>query len=115
MPRERSYVLDMLEAARDAEEFSSGLTFEEFQLSRLHQHAIIKAIENVGEAATHIAEDVKAAHPEIPWRKMIGMRHRMVHAYSELVLEVVWETVTEDIPHLIGQLERVAPDAARRR
>ena len=111
MPPDRSYLPDMLESARDARAFSSNLTFEEFRSSRLHQYAIIKAIENVGEAASHVADDLKAAYPEIPWAQMIGMRHRMVHAYSELVLEVVWKTVRDDIPRLIAQLERIAPDA----
>ena len=73
------------------------------------QLAILKAVEIVGEAASRVSADTKEAHPEIPWPKIIGLRNRLVHAYFEVNLERVWETVQRDIPYLITQLEPLTP------
>ena len=73
------------------------------------QLVILKAVEIVGEAASRVSADTKEAHPEIPWPKIIGLRNRLVHAYFEVNLERVWETVQRDIPYLITQLEPLTP------
>jgi len=78
--------LDILIAARHAEKFRGELTWEEFRNSPLHQHAIAKALENVGEAAKKVSGEMKAAHPEIPWASIMSMRNRIVHAYFRLDL-----------------------------
>lgn len=105
MWRDDAYLLDMFIAARKAKEFSTGLTWEEFDRSSLHQHAIMKVIENVGEAARKISDETKAAHPEIPWSDIIGMRNRLIHDYFRIDLEKLWDTVQQDIPKLIPLLE----------
>lgn len=102
-------LLDMLLAAREAVEFSSGRTFAEFERDRIAQLAILKAVEIVGEAASRVSADTQEAHPGIPWPKIIGMRNRLVHAYFEVNLERVWDTVQRDIPALISQLEPLVP------
>ena len=71
---EATYLLDMLLAAQDALEFSSDLTFHEFTRNRLHQNAIFKSIEIIGEAAAHISEKTKQENPKIPWQDIIGTR-----------------------------------------
>ena len=71
-----AYLLDMLLSARDAAEFAAGLTFPQFERSRLHQNATLKAIEVIGEAAARISEKTRQAHPGIPWPEIIGMRNR---------------------------------------
>ncbi len=98
---ETAYLFDMLIAAQEAEEFASNLTFQRFTRSRLHQKAILKSIEIVGEAAAHIDEKTKRANPQIPWQDIISMRNRLVHGYFQVDLERVWDTVQEDIPYLI--------------
>ena len=109
MRRDESYLLDMLIAAREATSLVSDLTREQFEESRLHQLAVIKALEIVGEAAANLSEKIRAAHPDIPWREVIGMRHRLVHAYFEVDLEKVWTTVQTDIPPLIDAVEPLVP------
>ena len=104
-----SFLLDMLMAARDAVDFASGLTYDRFVQSRLHQHAIIKAVEIVGEAAARISNETKEAHADIPWAEIVGMRHRLVHAYFEVNLQRLWDTVHQDLPTLIAQLEPLVP------
>ena len=109
MRRDDAYLLDMLLAAREAREFAASLTLPEFERNRMAQLAILKAVEVVGEAASHVSAEVRDAHSEIPWRGIIGMRNRLVHWYFSVRLERVWETVTQDIPRLISQLEPLAP------
>jgi uncharacterized protein with HEPN domain len=81
MRRDDAYLLDMLIAARDAISFLPGLAPEQFGASRIHQQAVIKCLETVGEAAARVSEPTRAANPAIPWREIIGMRHRLVHGY----------------------------------
>jgi uncharacterized protein with HEPN domain len=109
MRRDDAYLLDMLIAARDAVAFVTDLTQEQFHASRVHQFAVLKALETIGEAAARLTEETRDAHPEIPWREIIGMRHRLVHGYFEVDLEKVWDTIHEDLPPLIASLERIVP------
>ena len=102
-------LLDMLLAAREPAEFSSGRTLAEFERDRIAQLAILKAVEIVGEAASRVSADTQEAHPDIPWPKIIGMRNRLVHAYFEVNLERVWDTVQRDVPAPISQLEPLVP------
>ena len=109
MRRDDAWLLDMLLAAREAMEFASPLTFSEFEDDRLHQLAILKAVEIIGEAASRISEETKAKQPGIPWSEIIGMRNRLVHGYFAVRLDRVWQTVQDDLPPLIAQLEPLVP------
>jgi uncharacterized protein with HEPN domain len=109
MRRDEAYLLDMLIAARDAASFVRGLSCEQFRASRLHQQAITKALETIGEAAARVSEQSRTVHSEIPWRDIIGMRHRLVHDYFEINLDKIWETVQNDLAPLIAKLEPLIP------
>ncbi len=109
MRQDETYLLDMLLAAREAASFARGLSRRQFGASRLHQLAIMKALETIGEAAAQISEQTRAAHAEIPWREIIGMRHRLVHGYAEVDLEKVWDTVHDDLASLIALIEPLVP------
>ena len=71
--------------------------------------AILKSVEIIGEAASRISEETKAGHPDIPWAEIIGLRNRLVHAYFAIQIDIVWQTVQEDLPPLIAQLEALVP------
>lgn len=109
MRRDDSYLLDMLVAARKAVAFAAELTYPKFERSDLHQNAIFKVMEVVGEAAARISNDTKEAHPEIPWHEIVGLRNRIVHVYFEIDPGLVWQIVHEDLPTLISQLELIVP------
>ena len=110
MRRDDSYLLDMLLAARKAAKFAQGLSYERFIQSDLHQNAIFKVLEIIGEAASRISDATREAHPGIPWTDVVGLRNRIVHAYFEIDLDVIWNIVTGDVPALIAELERIAPE-----
>lgn len=109
MRHDDSYLLDMLLAARKAAKFAEGLNYERYLQSDLYQNAIFKVLETIGEAASRISDTTREAHPEIPWPNVVGLRNRIVHAYFEIDLEVIWNIVTDDVPGLIAELERIAP------
>jgi len=107
--RDLSLLLDMLLAARDALEFTQTLSQEAFLKSRLHQSAVIRSLEVVGEAAGCVSPASTEMLPEIPWREITGMRHRLIHGYAEVDLDLVWRVVSDDIPPLITTLEALVP------
>lgn len=109
MQRDDSYLLDMLAAARRARRFAEGMTYAEFERSDLHQNAVFKSLEVVGEAASRVSEATTNSHTGIPWREIVGLRNRIVHAYFDIDIEVVWRIVQEDLPALIAQLENLVP------
>jgi uncharacterized protein with HEPN domain len=100
-------VRHMLDAAREVSEAVRGKDAAEIQADHLRMLGIIKSIEIIGEAACQISADYQARHQNIPWMKIIGMRHRLVHAYFEIDEEQVWKTATENIPVLIAGLEKL--------
>ena len=109
MRRDDAWLLDMLLSARRAVGSAAPLTFSEFENDDLHQLAILKAVEIIGEAASRISEETKAKHPDISWTEIIGMRNRFVHAGFAIQRDILWQTVQEDLPPLIGQLEPLVP------
>ena len=110
MRHENALLLDMLLAAREAQDMARGETFTDFKQNRTLQLAIVKAVETVGEAASRVGAETKQAHPDIPWAEIVGMRNRLVHGYFDINLVRVWETVEQDIPRLIVQLEGLVPE-----
>ena len=99
----------MLLAARDAVSFAEGMSYADFARDRRTQLSILKSVEIVGEAASRLSEDTRRAHPSIPWPEVIGMRNRLVHVYFNIDLPLVWDTVCNDLPFLIAQLETLVP------
>ncbi|MEW6777692.1 MAG: DUF86 domain-containing protein [Bdellovibrionota bacterium] len=97
---------DILEAARLTLSFVAGKSKEEFLGDVQCQDAVIRRITIVGEASRRLSEEARAAHPDIPWRQIIGMRNLVVHVYDSVDLLIVWETATIFLPELIGKLEK---------
>lgn len=107
MRRNECHLLEMLVAARDAAEFCDELTYSEFATSGLHQNAILKSLEIIGEAASRIDDKTKRTHSGIPWANIVGLRKRIVHAYFQIDLEIVWSVVKDEVPNLIGTLTQI--------
>ena len=101
----------MWEAAREAIGYAAGRSRQDLASDRPLQHSLVRLLEIIGEAAGTISEHFRAEHPEIPWRAMVGMRNRLVHAYFDVNLDVVWRTVTEELPRLIAQIEPILKTA----
>jgi len=99
----------MLAAAKEAMEFVAGKTRMDLEKDRLHLLAIIKSIEIIGEAASKVTETFKTENSNIPWNDIINMRNRLIHAYFDVNLDIVWQIVKTDLPDLIKALEEIIP------
>ncbi len=95
----------MLEAAREALGYVEGRTRSDLDGNRPLQHCLIRCIEIMGEAASRITSEFRLAHPEIPWRLPIAMRNRLVHAYFDINLDILWQTADAELPALVKILE----------
>lgn len=109
MWRDDALLLDMLVAARNARRFVADVDVDVFETSPLHQNAVMRVLEVIGEAAGKISRATRDAHPEIPWGDIVGMRNRLIHEYFKVDVRKVWDTVQSDIPQLIAALEPVVP------
>jgi uncharacterized protein with HEPN domain len=107
--RDAALILDMALAARDAMSFVADLDEAAFLASRLHQNAVIHSLAVIGEAAGKVSAEFRAAHSEIPWREITGMRHRLIHGYAEVRLDVVWSVVKHRLPPLLDALAPCLP------
>ena len=97
----------MLDAAREAVSFARGRVRGDLEIDRQLVLSLVKDVEIVGEAAAQITESARTQTPEIPWQGIVAMRNRLVHAYFSINLDIVWQTVQEDLPMLITRLERI--------
>jgi len=97
----------MLDAASEAVGFTRDRTREDLETDRMLVLSLVKEVEIVGEAAHQVSEATREQLPAIPWADIVGMRNRLVHAYFDLNLEVLWRTVRHDLPPLIAALVRV--------
>lgn len=102
-------VRHMLTAAKEAMEFAAGKTRKNLEKDRIRVLAIIKSIEIIGEAASKVTEEFKSDNKYIPWNDIISMRNRLIHAYFDVNLDIVWQTVKSDLPDLIKALEKILP------
>jgi uncharacterized protein with HEPN domain len=109
MWRDDAYLLDILLAARKVVVFTQGVSWEQFESNELMQHGIMRLIQIIGEAARHLSPEFKQAHPDIPWTRIIGMRHHLVHEYFRIIPEEVWKVVQDDVPALIPLIEPLVP------
>ena len=103
--RDAAYLWDMLDAAQTAEKLSCDLDFAQYSNDRRTQLAIERSLEIIGEAAGRVSTSFCNAHPEMPWRQIIGQRNVLIHEYGEIKQERIWKVVKENLPQLIEQLK----------
>jgi len=101
-------VRHMIDAAREALFFAKDKNRQNLSSDRMLTLSLIKSIEIIGEAASTVTEETRNQYPDIPWRDIVGMRNRLIHVYFDIDLDRVWDTITDDLPGLIAQLEKIA-------
>jgi len=107
----RFYIDDMIRFAEKAMAYSGELDQQAFVASGLVYDATLRNLELIGEAATHVPEVVRAAHPHVPWRQVIATRNRLIHGYLGIDNDTLWSIVKSDLPALLLALQEVR-DAA---
>ena len=98
---------DILEAISAIEEYTAGMDFSSWDKDRKTIDAVIRNFEIIGEAATHVPDEVQESFSEVPWAKMKGIRNLLIHEYFGVDNEVVWETIKNDLGALKEKLEKL--------
>ncbi len=101
----RFYVDDMIDFAEKVLAYTHGLDQAAFVASGLTYDATLRNLELIGEAATHIPDEVRAAHPYIPWRMIIATRNRLIHGYLGIDNDTLWSIIQDDVPELLPLLQ----------
>jgi uncharacterized protein with HEPN domain len=103
----RFRVRDILAALGAIAGYTDGMTFEEFCADQRTLDAVIRNLVTMGESIRWIPEPILAAHPDVPWRTMRGVRNVVVHEYFGVDAVILWTTVQHDLPPLVSRLEAV--------
>jgi uncharacterized protein with HEPN domain len=103
----------MLDAAKEAISFIKGKKRSDLDTDRMLVLSLVKSIEIMGEAASKVTKESRDSHPEVPWLNIIGMRNRLIHAYFDIDLDRVWDTITDDLPPVIAALKKMVQKEAR--
>ncbi len=101
----RFYLDDMISFAEKVLVYTEGLDQAAFVISGLNYDATLRNLELIGEAATHIPEAVRQAHPAIPWRMLVATRNRLIHGYLGIDNDTLWSIIQDDVPGLLLQLK----------
>jgi len=101
------YVGHMLDTANKAIGFVQGLTIDDFDNNELLRLSLTHLLQVIGEAARRVSPDFRATYPQIDWKAIVGMRSKVVHDYLNVDEDIVWDTVTNELPTLIAELEKI--------
>ncbi|MBM3131283.1 MAG: DUF86 domain-containing protein [Chloroflexi bacterium] len=108
MPRDRlDYLRDIVEMMNKIEKFTRDIDFDTFVQDDKTYLAVVQALEIIGEASKHISPDLRKRYPRVPWKRMAGMRDKLIHVYFGTDAKIVWETATGLIPALKPQVAQV--------
>ena len=105
--RDRIRLKHMLDSATAVLHFIDGRTRRHLNSDRMFSNAVVPELEILGEAANHISKTTQKSLPELPWKQLIAMRNRLIHAYFDVDYDIIWETVNNDVPPLYLQLKMI--------
>jgi uncharacterized protein with HEPN domain len=106
--RDRNILLnDILESLKKIKKYTDGMTFEDFLKDDKTIDACVRNFEIIGEVSSKIDEDFKLLHPEIEWNRMKGLRNRLIHDYSGIDYELVWNVISEYLDDLENQIQKI--------
>jgi len=103
----RLRITDILQAVQDIEQFTQGMTFEEFSKNKMVVQSVLYSFVIIGEASANIPEEIQSLDPTIPGRKMSDMRNVMAHEYFQVNLSIVWQTIHRNLPPILPKLEKL--------
>ena len=92
------YLHHILDAINQIESYTAGLSYEAFSEDRLIQDGVIRQLEIIGEACRQLSSEFRAQHADLPWKQIMGLRNRLIHAYFDINLGIIWDIVQADIP-----------------
>jgi uncharacterized protein with HEPN domain len=109
-PDDRIRYRHMIEAVETALGFAAGRTRSHLDTDRMLLFALVRALTIVGEAAARLSDEARAAAPDVPWRQIVAMRNRLIHAYFDVDRDIVWTAIRNELPDLLERLKAVRLD-----
>ena len=106
----QDYLNDIMEYVSDIREFTKGMTVEDFAKDRKTIKAVVRSFEIIGEAVNKIPQHIRAKYPEISWQEIVGMRNKIIHEYFGIDLEIVWQSIEEDLVPLEKTVKKMSHD-----
>lgn len=107
MRNDQDYLQHILDAIDSIHEFTENLDYQAFLNSELHQEAVIRKIEIIGEAVSNLPTKTKELTDKIPWRRIIDTRNKLIHDYTEIRLEMIWDIIKQDLPSLQKEIRKI--------
>lgn len=105
--RDRDRLRHIRDACQRALEIAEDLSRDALEPEGTDTLALVRLLEIIGEAANQVSGDLRSEHPDVPWQEASDMRNVLIHAYFRVNLDVVWRTVTEDLPDLLERVEEI--------
>lgn len=101
------YLSDILSSIKKIEEYTKGMSYAKFSKDDKTLDAVVRNLEIIGEATNQMPDTFKEKHTDVPWRKIISMRNKVIHEYSGVDVEILWQTLKEDLPELKTLVKRL--------
>ncbi|HEV3012644.1 MAG TPA: DUF86 domain-containing protein [Actinomycetota bacterium] len=111
MRSDRERLLDILESVERIEA-QAARGRGAFAADEVSQTAVVRWVEIIGEAARGLTEELRRAHPEVPWRQMVAMRNVLIHGYFDIDVDLVWSVAENDLPKLAAQVRAILEETA---
>ena len=97
----------MVDSAVEAVELIHGKSRADLDTNRVLSLALVRLLEIVGEAANRVTTGTRQQTPNIPWSQIVSLRHRLIHGYDTINMDILWKILTDDLPPLIARLQRI--------
>lgn len=105
------YLKDIVAAMESIEAFIAGIDFETFQTDDKTASAVMRKLEIIGEAVKQVPDEIRQKYPQVPWKEMAGMRDKLIHFYFGVDYFLVWKAITERVPEIKEELQRILQSA----
>ena len=102
----------MHDYAREAVALAAGRSRSDLDVDRMLELSLTHLLEIIGEAASRVPENERDTYPQIPWRRLVGLRNRLIHGYDQINLDIVWRIVSDDLPVLTSELGSIVSGEA---
>lgn len=101
------FLEDVLEAIDKIARYTQGMSQEQFEKNELVVDAVLRNIEIIGEASANIPDSIRESYPNIPWKRMVGLRNIVIHAYFQVNLKIIWQIIKVNLPEVEPSIRQI--------